>query len=225
MKLYRALTNSMLVTLMVVTSPYLLAAETAIKIEADTGVEHKFELARQYHGQCANSDATQFDQIRPYLKAFTDMEEMAATMADPVRFMRLMSVVNDPHTMHVMTRCASEPVMWDTWVKGMADFNKMGRVMAHFMNPNMYFNWMMAPMNPATYQPMAKMANPAYYNKWMTAMMNPTFYQPITSLANPAWYTPRVNWMMNPQSMQPLFGMMNMGALTQVVPVPKQTAE
>ncbi len=225
MKLYRALSSTTLAAILVVTSSYLFADETGNKVEVDTVVEHKFELAKQYHGQCANSDAKQFDQIRPYLKAFTDMEEMADTMADPVRFMQLMSVVNDPHTMHVMTKCASEPVMWDTWMKGMTDFNKMGRVMTRFMNPNMYFNWMMASMNPATYQPMTKMANPAYYNKWMIAMMNPTFYQPITSMADPAWYTPRINWMMNPQSMQPLFGMMNMGALAQAVPAAKQATE
>ncbi|MCP4492071.1 MAG: hypothetical protein GY820_32910 [Gammaproteobacteria bacterium] len=218
MKLYTILRSATLAVAMGVTSPYLSADETGDKAEASTEPGHNFELAKQYHGQCANSDAEQFDQIRPYLKAFTDMEVMADTMADPARFMQLMSVVNDPHTMHVMTKCASEPVMWDTWMKGMTDFNKMGRVMSRFMNPNMYFNWMMASMNPATYEPMTKMTNPAYYNKWMTAMMNPTFYQPVTSLVDPAWYAPRINWMMNPQSMQPLFSMMNMGALPQAVP-------
>ena len=174
--------------------------------------EHKFELAKQYFGDCANADSAQFDAIRPQLKAFTDMEVMAEHMADPAKFAQLMNVVNDPHTVHVMTKCATEPVMWDTWMRGMTDFNKMSRTMAHFMNPNMYFAWMMAPMNPAMYQPMMKMGDVNYYNKWMTAMSNPVFYQPVTSMMDPAWYTPRVNWMTNPQSMQPMFGMMNMGA-------------
>ncbi len=163
--------------------------------------EHKFELAKQYHGQCSNDDGVAFEAIQPYLKAFTDMEIMAETMADPTKFMQLMSVVNDPRVIHVMTKCATEPVMWDTWMKGITDVNKMGRAMSYFMNPNMYMAWMMASMNPATYQPMFKMMDPNYYNRWMTAMMNPVFYSPITSLADPNWYTPRINWMMNMPNM------------------------
>ena len=179
---------------------------------------HKFELAKQYYGQCTDTDSSEFEAIRPQLGAFTDMEVMAETMADPARFAKLMAVVNDPRTIHVMTKCATEPVMWDTWMKGMTDFNKMSRAMGHFMNPNMYFNWMMAPMNPAMYQPMMQMTNPAYYTRWMNAMVNPAFYQPITSLADPGWYTPRINWMMNPQSVQPMFSMMNMGSYFAPVP-------
>ena len=189
----------------------IVSASRANEQPADPA-EHKFELAKQYYGDCSNADTERFEAIRPQLKAFTDMEVMAETMADPVRFSQLMGVVNDPHTIHVMTRCATEPVMWDTWMRGVTDFNKMGRAMTHFMNPNMYFSWMMAPMNPAMYQPMMQMGNPAYYNRWMTAMSNPVFYQPMTSMMDPGWYTPRINWMMNPQSMQPMFNMMNMGS-------------
>ena len=173
---------------------------------------HKFELAKQFYGQCTDTEDAQFDAIRPHLTAFTDMEVMAQTMADPARFAQLMAIVNDPRTIHVMTKCATEPVMWDTWMAGMTDFDKMSRTMGHFMNPNMYMNWMMAPMNPAMYQPVMQMASPEYYTRWMNAMMNPAFYQPMTSFADPNWYTPRINWMMNPQSMQPMFDMMNMAS-------------
>ena len=186
--------------------------------------EHKFELAKQYYGECTATDSSQFDAIRPELKAFTDMEIMAQYMSDPAKFAKLMSVVNDPRTIHVMSKCATEPVMWDTWMRGMTDFNKMSRAMTYFMNPNMYMQWMMAPMNPAMYQPMMQMADPAYYTRWMNAMMNPVFYQPITSLADPNWYTPRINWMMNPQSMQPMFNMMNMGGYFAPVPAAGNTA-
>ena len=179
--------------------------------EQGDATEHKFELAKQYYGECAATDSSEFDAIKSHLKAFTDMEVMAETMADPAKFMQLMTVVNDPRTIHVMTKCATEPVMWDTWMSGMTDFNKMSRAMGHFMNPNMYMSWMMAPMNPAMYQPMMQMADPAYYTRWMNAMANPAFYQPVMSLADPNWYTPRINWMMNPQSMQPMFNMMNIG--------------
>ncbi|MCP4767617.1 MAG: hypothetical protein GY875_15260 [Gammaproteobacteria bacterium] len=199
-----------LMALTAIGSQTLASEQAGANVPADSA-EHKFELAKQYYGQCTNTEDSQFDDIRPQLKVFTDMEVMAETMADPARFMQLMAVVNDPRTMHVMTKCATEPVMWDTWMAGMTDFNKMSRTMGHFMNPNLYFNWMMAPMNPAMYQPMMQMATPEYYNRWMSAMMNPAFYQPVTSLADPNWYTPRMNWMMNPQSMQPMFNMMNMG--------------
>ena len=192
------------------------AAQTNKESDA-TAAEHKFELAKQYYGDCQNTDDAQFEQIRPYLKAFTHMEVMAETMADPVKFAGLMSVVNDPRTIHVMSKCATEPVMWDTWMRGMTDFNKMSRAMTHFMNPNMYMSWMMAPMNPNMYQPMMQFMNPNYYTHWMTAMMNPAFYQPVMSLADPNWYTPRINWMMNPQSMQPLLGVMNT-AMTATLP-------
>ncbi len=180
--------------------------------------QHKFELARQYYGECTNTEAGQFDAIKPQLQAFTDMEVMAATMADPARFSQLMAVVNDPRTIHVMTKCATEPVMWDTWMRGMTDFNKMSRAMAYFMNPNMYFNWMMAPMNPSMYQPAMQMMQPQYYTRWSNAMMNPAFYQPMTSMAQPGWYAPRIDWMMNPQSMQPMFNMMNMPGMQPMYP-------
>lgn len=187
----------------------VFAFPTGASDERAVSSEHKFELARQYYGQCAGADVSRFDAIRPQLNAFTDMEVMAETMADPGRFMQLMAVVNDPHTIHVMTRCATEPVMWDTWMLGITDFDKMSRAMVHFANPNLYFAWMMAPMQPAMYKPMMQMAQPDYYNRWMTALGNPVFYQPITSLADPSWYAPRIAWMMNPQSMQPLFELMN----------------
>jgi hypothetical protein len=91
--------------------------------EKGNAAEHKFELARQYYGQCAATDSSEFDAIKPQLRAFTDMEVMAETMADPAKFMQLMAVVNDPRSIHVMTKCATEPVMWDTWMSGMTDFN------------------------------------------------------------------------------------------------------
>ena len=216
MKILLILRNAALVLAMVATGSYLHAAETESepKAEADLpsidGTQHRFDLAKQYYGQCKYADAEKFELIRPYLQAFTDAEVMADTMADPARFMGLMAAVNDPQTMHVMSKCASEPVMWDTWVKGMTDFNKTGRAMTRFMNPNMYFAWMAASMNPATYQPLMKISDPAYFNKWMTALANPTFYEPVTQMADPNWYTPRIAWMTNPQSMQPFFNMMNM---------------
>ena len=179
-------------------NPELKNSEVNDETQANsTSSEHKFELAKQYYGDCTNADDSRFEQIRPHLKAFTDAEVMAKTMSDPGKFMELMAVVNDPHTIHTMTKCATEPVMWDTWLSGMTDFNKMARAMTMMMNPQVIMSWMAAPMNPKMYAPMMQMMNPEYYMKWMTAMTNPVFYEPIYSLANPQWYAPRINWMMN----------------------------
>ncbi len=188
-----------------------LGGGVAAAADEPAASEHKFELAKRYYGECTATDSEEFDSIRPQLKAFTDVEIMAETLADPAKFARLMAVVNDPRTMHVMSKCATEPVMWDTWMRGITDFNKMGRAMAHFINPGPYMNWMMAPMNPAIYQPAMQMMNPVYFGRWMNAAMNPAFYSPIVSLADPNWYAPRIAWMTSPQSLQPMFEMMSPG--------------
>ena len=176
------------------------------------------ELVTQYYGQCANTDDQQLNAIRAQLIAFLDMEIMAKHLADPAKFIRLMNLVNDPRTIHVMSTCATEPVVWEAWMRGATDFEKMGRTMAIFMNPGLYMNWMNASMQPASYQPMMKMVEPGYYNGWMTAMSNPSFYEPATTFTDPQWYTPRMNWMMNPRSYQSLFDVMGMGQFLAMFP-------
>lgn len=185
-------------------------AQHAIADEEIPPGEHKFELAKEYYAQCKGVEAEDFEKIREYLRAFTDVEVMADMMADPAKAAKLMTVVNDPRTMHVMMKCSTEPVMWDTWMHGLTDYNKLMRAAMRFMNPMVYMNWMMAPMNPAMYQPMMAFANPNYYMNWMNAAMNPTFYQPMFSMMDPNWYTPRLQWMMNPNSFQPLLGAFNL---------------
>ena len=180
---------------------------TAMSKEQDRQyqMEHKFEKAEKYYAECINVPEGRFEEIRPFLKAFTDVEVMVDMMSDPVKFAQLMDVVNDPHTMHVMMKCSTEPVMWDTWVRGLGDYNKMMRAMVRFMDPAMYMRWMMAPMNPQVWAPMFRFMDPNYYTKWMVAMMNPTFYQPFYAFMDPNWYTPRLQWMMDPQSFAPLY--------------------
>ena len=174
--------------------------------------EHKFELAKQYYGQCQGVSEADFEKIRPHLKAFTDVAVMAETMADPAKFAKLVEVVNDPRTLHVMMKCSTEPVMWETWMRGLSNPVQMMNAGFRFMDPNVYMKWMMAPMNPAMYAPMFTMMNPAYYTRWMTAAMNPTVYQPFFAFADPNWYLPRMQWMMSPASYQPMMDMAGMFA-------------
>lgn len=193
-----------------------LAEQAAPAADATAAAaEHKFEKAQEYYAQCKNVSADDFQKIVPQLKAFTDSEVMAQTMADPVAFAKLAEVVSDPRTLHVMMSCATEPVMWDTWVRGMNDPAKMMRSAMVFANPNIYMNWMNASMNPAFYTPVMKMANPGYYTAWMTAMSNPAFFQPFLVMADPNWYTPRAQWAMNPGSYSPFFNWIGMMGGTQ----------
>ena len=185
-------------------------ANTPIQTEREQAMEHKFDKAKNYYTECKNTSDQDFEAIQPYLKAFTDVEVMADTMANPVQFAKFIQVVNDPRTMHVMMKCSTEPVMWDTWVRGLSDPTKLMNAAMRFMNPMVYFNWAMAPMNPEMYAPMTVMMSPQYYEKWATAMANPAFYNPFFAMMNPNWYTPRLEWMMNPESYSPMFGMMNL---------------
>ena len=185
------------------------SADIQTQPEREQAMEHKFEKAKQYYAECKNTSDQDFEDIRPYLKAFTDVEVMADTMANPVQFAKFIQVVNDPRTMHVMMKCSTEPVMWDTWMRGLSDPNKLMNAAMRFMNPMVYFNWAMAPMNPEMYAPMTAMMNPQYYETWANAMANPAFYNPFFAMMDPNWYTPRLQWMMNPESYAPMFGMMN----------------
>ena len=169
--------------------------------------EHKFELAQNYYAECKHVEKDDFAEIRPYLRAFTDVEVMAEMMSDPAKAARLGEIVADPRTLHVMMKCSMEPVMWDTWMRGLSDPYKMARAAGRFMNPGVYMVWMMAPMNPAIHQSMMRMGSPDMYARWGTAMMNSTFYQPVFMFADPTFYTPRMSWMMNPASFQPMYQM------------------
>ena len=73
----------------------------------DNAGEHKFEKALGYYTECKHASAAEFNEIKPYLKAFTDSEVMAETMNDPEKFFKLMEIVNDPRTVHVMMNCST----------------------------------------------------------------------------------------------------------------------
>lgn len=114
-----------------------LAGSVSFAGEAKTNASaHKFELAKQYYGQCTNTDSAEFDSIRPQLNAFTDMEVMAQTMADPAYYTRWMNALANP-TFYQPVTALADPA-WYT--------------------PRM--NWM---MNPQSMQPMFNMMNMGNY--------------------------------------------------------------
>lgn len=180
--------------------------------------EHKFVKAAGYYGECKATSSEEFAKIKPQLKAFTDMEVMAETLSDPERFFKLVNVVNDPRTIHVMSKCATEPVMWDTWMRGTTDVAKMASAMTKLMNPAAMMKWMMAPANPKVWKLAASQFDAEKYNRWAVAAANPTFYSPVTSLFDPNWYDARIKWVANPKSYEPayrLFGSpVNLSLLT-----------
>ncbi len=189
------------------------AAPQTVAAEDDRAyqMEHKFELAKSYFGTCEHTEAAEFDDIRPYLKGFTDVEELTQIMADPIKMTRMMRIVSDPRTINIMMKCSTEPVMWDTWMRGMTDVNKLLRSTLVFMDPMTYINWMMAPFRPEVYSAMFGIISPDNLGRWATALVNPTFYEPMYQpLVSASWYTPRINWLIDPQSYEPLIDMLSL---------------
>ncbi|MBT8112112.1 MAG: hypothetical protein KJO47_00395 [Gammaproteobacteria bacterium] len=145
------------------------------------------------------------------MKAYTDPNVMAATMADPTKFMEFMALMSNPQTSINMMNCGMESSQWNEIIANMTNPTNMMNAMSQFMNPQMYTNWMTASMNPAFYQTaMNGYMNPALYMQWMTASMNPAFYSAPMKMADPKWQQETTAWMMNPANFQKMFeGMYN----------------
>ena len=169
---------------------------------ADT--EHKFELAADYYGECAGVESADFENIREQVKAFTDMEIMAATLNDPHKFFALLSVVNDPRTIHVMASCATEPVMWDTWMKGAFSPEKWVAASAAMMNPEGMVKWMMAPIDGEIWTAVLSQGDPDRYVNWGVAAVNPDFYSPVTNMLEADWWGKRASWLTTAESYTPM---------------------
>jgi hypothetical protein len=81
-----------------------LAGSVSFASEPQANISgHKFELAKQYYGQCSNTDSTEFDAIRTQLNAFTDMEVMAQTMANPAFYQPITSLADPGCTRRALT--------------------------------------------------------------------------------------------------------------------------
>ncbi|MBU2580086.1 MAG: hypothetical protein KJ622_00005 [Alphaproteobacteria bacterium] len=181
-----------------------MTATAVIAQEQSTAGEHKFEKAEAYYKECKAATSEEFAAIKDKIKAFTDAELMAETINDPEKLAALSLVVNDPHTIHVMANCATEPVMWETWMKNGTDYSKITSAMAKAMNPAGMMKWMMAPMNPALWTAAVGHMDAERYTKWATAAGNPTFYKPVTQMADPTWYETRAKWLSSSESYAPV---------------------
>lgn len=170
-------------------------------------LEPKFEKAKEIHGQCTGATNEDFAKIQAQLVAFTDPEVMAETLNDPEKFAALTVVINDPHAIRVMATCATEPVMWDNWMKSGTDYKKMTSAMVKVMNPTGMVKWMMAPMNPKLWAAMGEHMDANRYVKWGNALVNPTFYTPVTAMTEANWYESRLKWFASADSYAPITGM------------------
>ena len=140
-------------------------------------------------------------------EAFMNSEKMANAIADPAKFMQLVTMMSTPQAAQSMMNCSTESEQWSTWTKNLGDPTFKMNAAAVFMNPQVYMNWMTAMMNPQTFMTsMNTFMNPALYMQWMTAMSNPAYYQPMTKMMDPAWQQESTAWMMNPASYQQMFG-------------------
>ena len=144
-------------------------------------------------------------------KAYTDPAALATAMANPTKFMELVTLMSNPQTAQNMMECGMDTTQWNDMIANMTNPASMMAATAQFMNPQMYMNWMTAMMNPAFYtDSMSAYTNPELYTQWMTAMMNPAFYQAPMKMVDPKWQQESTAWMMNPANFQKMFeGMYN----------------
>ncbi len=139
-------------------------------------------------------------------EAFLNAENMANTVADPAKFMQLVTLMSNPQTVQKMTNCSTDTEQWNTWAKNLGDPTFKMNAAAVFMNPQVSMNWMNAMMNPQTFQTtMNTFMNPALYMQWMTAMSNPAYYQSMTKMMSPSWKQQTSAWMMDPANYQQMF--------------------
>ncbi len=132
-------------------------------------------------------------------EAFMNAENMANTVADPAKFMQLVTLMSTPQTAQMMMNCSTDSEQWSQWTKNLSDPTFKMNAAAVFMNPQVYMNWMTAMMNPQTFMTsMNTFMNPALYMQWMTAMSNPAYYQPMYKMMDPSWQQQSAAWMMNP---------------------------
>jgi len=185
----------------------MLGISTAASFATETNDgEHKFKKAEAYFEQCPTAEEGKFDEILEHVRAF-DMEIMAETLNDPEKLMALTVAVNDPHTMVVMAKCATEPVMWDTWMRNGTDFNKMINASMKLMNPEGMMKWMVAPVNPKIWGAALEHLNPETYVKWGNSMVSAEFYSPVTDMLSLDWYEPRLAWFAKYESYEPMVNM------------------
>ena len=110
-------------------------------------------------------------------EAFMNVENMAVAMADPAKFMELMTLMSQPETMQALMNCSMDSEQWSKWASNVPDPSYKMNAAAVFMNPQVYMNWMTAMSNPAYFQSMYKMMDPAWQQKTSAWIMDPSNYQ------------------------------------------------
>ena len=180
--------------------------------------EHKFTKALGYYKECKYTSEEKFNEIKPYLRAFTDSVVMAETLNDPEKFFKLMEIINEPSTIHVMMNCMFEPVMWDTWMMGLTNYERLTIASLKLMNPVGMFKWMLAPINMNVWKSMLAHLDYNKYVRWFEAFLNPKFYRPWTDmLTSLDWYTPRLSWFVRAETYTvPLKNMVTLPSLERI---------
>ncbi len=110
-------------------------------------------------------------------EAFENTESMANAVADPAKFMQLVTLMSNPQAAQNLMNCSTDSAQWDTWMKNLSNPTFKMNAAAVFMNPSLYMNWMTAMSNPAYYQSMNKMMDPKWQQQSSAWMMNPNSYQ------------------------------------------------
>ena len=114
--------------------------------------------------------------------------------------------------------------MWNTWMRVMTNPEKMMQAGMVFMNPMVYFNWMMAPVNQQVYAKLEPLTGEQLRADWSNKLDNGTFYEPLYSWTDPQWSVDRMTWAMDPGTFGNMFAWFTQGFNAYPAPASPATA-
>lgn len=142
---------------------------------------------------------------------------MAQAGMDPTTYVRLLNGMMNPAAMQNYMQF-SDPSIAMKWMGAGLDPRLLSSLGGMVANPQIYGNWMQAPVNPQMWAPAQQMLNPQMYGHWMQAPMNPGMYTNWAgAVADPRTYG-SMGQMMNVPGMIPAIDPANLMKLLQAMP-------
>jgi hypothetical protein len=156
----------------------------------------------------------------PWSQAVTEPSfyvAMGNGMMDPGGWLRMMNSMYSPQAYTNFMKFA-DPNVWFKWMGAGMDPNFYTAMLTQFSDPGKMMRWAMAPMDPKLMGMMMQPLNPNLYMRWGMAPMDPRAWNLAMQPLNPNLYMSWMGTMMNPQTYGPTWaGFMNPAGF---VPVP-----
>ena len=122
-----------------------------------------------------------------WLNTFTDPAiylEFGGRMEDPHNWSKMMGTLLDPGVAKNYLEW-TDPVIYSKWAGAAVNPSFYFSIMTPFLDPGKYMRWMMAPMNPRSWNVAMNMMNPALWTKWMAAPFDQQNYAPLAKAGDP----------------------------------------